>query len=185
MDTGARNYQRYLSGQDVGFVELITEYQQPLFQFLCGYVRDEGVAEELTEEVFFRIAVKKPHFRGASDFRTWLFSIGRNLALDHLRRQKRHTEIPFTDAEPLLSLYDSTVDTYEQKERRRQLYDALAKLPAREREALHLTYFAGFSCAAVGEIVKKNRRGVENLLYRARKRLKAELEKGGFMYEEL
>lgn len=184
MDNGAENYRRYLAGEDEGLVALITAYQAPLYRFLVGYVRDEHVAEELTEEVFFRLAVKKPHFGGNAAFRTWLFSIGRNLSLDHLRRQKRRAEIPFTDAEPLLSLYDNVADMYEQKERIRQLHDALAKLPAREREALHLTYFAGLSCAAVGEIVGKNRRGVENLLYRARKRLKAELEKGGFVYEE-
>ena len=185
MDTGARNYQRYLSGEDVGLVELITEYQQPLFQFLCGYVRDEGVAEELTEEVFFRLAVKKPHFRGASDFRTWLFSIGRNVSLDYLRRQKRRGTLPFADAERLLPHRESVADTYEKKERLQQLHIALAKLPKAQCEVLYLAYFSEFSADRIAAVIGKSRRGAESLLYRARKRLKTELEQGGFVYEEL
>ncbi len=184
MDRGAQNYRRYLSGEDAGLVELVTDYKDPLFRFLCGYLRDESIAEELTEEVFFRLAVKKPHFRGTSNFRTWLFSIGRNLSLDHLRRQKRREILPLAEVESLLPHRENVADTYEKKERLQQLHSALAKLPKAQREVLHLAYFSGLSADGIATVIGKSRRGAESLLYRARKRLKAELEEGGFVYEE-
>ncbi len=184
MTNGDKLYRQYLSGDDDGLVELIRAYKDPLTRFLCAYVRDEWIAEELTEEVFFRLAVKKPRYDGKAVFRTWLFAIGRNLAYDHLRRQKRQSPVPFADLDILPSL--NTPDrTLEQKDMREKLYEALARLPLIQREALHLSYFAGLSGDGVARVMGKTRRQVENLLYRARKRLKAELVKGGFSYEDL
>ena len=52
-------------------------------------------------------------------------------------------------------------------------------------QVLYLVYFENFSNAEISIIMKKNKRQIENLIYRAKKALKAELEKEGFEYEEL
>ena len=184
MTSGAEWYQQYLAGDDEGLIQLVREYKDSLTRFLCAYVRDEQTAEELTEEVFFRLAVKKPRYDGKSVFRTWLFAIGRNLAYDHLRGQKKAREIPFTDLDILPTL-DTPDRACERKMAQEKLYEALERMPLIQREALHLCYFSGLSGDGIARVMGKTRRQVENLLYQARKRLKNELVKGGFSCEDL
>ena len=64
MDNGACSYRRFLDGDDKGLVELVGEYKDGLILFLNGYVNNISVAEELTEETFFRLITKKPRYSG-------------------------------------------------------------------------------------------------------------------------
>ncbi|MBQ6211891.1 MAG: RNA polymerase subunit sigma-24, partial [Ruminococcus sp.] len=52
-------------------------------------------------------------------------------------------------------------------------------------QVLYLTYFEGFSNSEAAKILDKNNRQIENLIYRAKQALKAQLEKEGFVYEKL
>ena len=94
MDHGAQAYSRYLDGDDGGLAEIIREYSAGLTVFLCSVTGDMAGAEEVMEDVFFRLAAKKPKFKGKSSFKTWLYAIGRNAALDHVRRQSRYAGKP-------------------------------------------------------------------------------------------
>ena len=64
--------------------------------YLRAVCRDAHLAEELTEQVFFRALKALPEFRGDCDIRTWLCTMGRNAYLSHLRKQK-----PTVDVEEL------------------------------------------------------------------------------------
>ena len=87
MDNGACSYRRFLDGDDKGLVELVGEYKDGLILFLNGYVNNISVAEELTEETFFRLITKKPRYSGKSTFKSWLYAIGRNTAIDYIRHR--------------------------------------------------------------------------------------------------
>lgn len=80
------SYQRFLKGDESGLAEIIHTYKDGLILYLNGYVNDFSTAEELTEETFVKLILKRPHFSRRSAFKTWLYAIGRNTALDHLRR---------------------------------------------------------------------------------------------------
>ena len=99
MDTGADSYRRYRAGDDEGLVEIIREYRDGVVLFLDRYVDDLTLAEELAEETFFRLAVKKPLFAPRGTFKTWLYTIARNVALDHLRRDRSLAPLPPEEAE--------------------------------------------------------------------------------------
>lgn len=88
MDHGASSYRRFLQGDDSGFEEIVRTYSDGLILYLYGYVSDFHLAEDLCEDTFFRLLVKKPRFDGRSSFKSWLYTIGKNLATDHLRRAK-------------------------------------------------------------------------------------------------
>ena len=62
MDSGKTNYERYLAGDDGGLVEIINEYGTGLTFYLRGYSNDMSEAEELTEDTFVSLAIKKPKF---------------------------------------------------------------------------------------------------------------------------
>ena len=70
MEHGAKQYRRYLAGDDDGIVELIKEYKDGLILFLNRYVSNIYVAEELAEETFFGLITKRPKFREKYAFKT-------------------------------------------------------------------------------------------------------------------
>ena len=179
MDNGAFGYQRYLSGDDSGLVDVIRDYKDGLMLYINGITGDIGLAEEIMEETFFRIATKKPRFTGKSSFKTWLFAIGRNAAVDMLRKTKREQVI-----------YDDELDNqqdleneYLRTEQKITLHRAISRLTPDYRQVLCLSFFEELSNEEVASIMHKSRRQIENLLYRAKNSLRTELEKEGFEYE--
>ena len=101
MDNGASSYRRFLDGDDEGIVEIIRDYKDGLILYLNGFTQDISTAEELMEETFVKLATRKPRFMGRSAFKTWLYAIGRNVAMDHLRHSARLSPRPAEELERL------------------------------------------------------------------------------------
>ena len=75
MDNGASSYRRFLNGDDEGLTSIIKDYKDGLILYLNGYVNNIYVAEEIMEETFFKLAVKKPKFNERSSFKSWLYTL--------------------------------------------------------------------------------------------------------------
>ncbi len=185
MDNGDASYRRFLVGDDSGIVELIRDYKDGLILYLFGICGNITSAEELMEETFAKIAIRKPRFKGNSSFKTWLYAIGRNVAVDHLRRESKRQHIPIDEFTEILADAEELEASYIKEERRIILHRVMSRLSPDYRQVLWLVYFEDLSNADVAVVMKKNRRQIENLLYRAKLSLKSELEKEGFVYEEL
>lgn len=185
MNTGEEHYRRYLKGDDGGFVELVREYKDGLVFYLKSIVHSDALAEELMEETFFKLATRRPRYTGKASFKTWLYTIARNVALDHLRKQKHIADTSLEELPHTLQSENCVEASFIKKERDILLYRALMILNPAYRQVLHLTYFQGFTNTEAAAIMKKTKRQVENLLTRARKALREQLEKEGFSYEEL
>lgn len=183
MDGGIDNYQRFLDGDESALEPIIASYKDGLILFLNGFVGDLVTAEELTEEVFVKLVLKRPAFYRTATFKTWLYTIARNTAIDHLRRNKR-TQIPLEDC-PQLADEEALERSYIRQEEKRLLHSCLKELKPEYRQVLWLYYFEGFSCQQIGRIMRKTTHGVETLAYRARLALKNILIKEGFDYEGL
>lgn len=183
-------YKRFLDGDDKAMMELIREYQDGLVMFLNRYVRDLNIADELCSETFIRLALRKPKFRGNSSFKSFLYGIGRNVALEYIRRNKKRQtvpldevwEIPYEPYEPYR--IDPTLSLFE-KERNNTLYHAIGKLKPEYAQVLWLTYFEDMSNKEIARIMKKSMSSVKSLLHRAKPALKKELEKEGLSYDDL
>ena len=184
MDNGASSYRRYLSGDDDGIVEIVTAYKDGLILYLNGYVKNIYLAEDIAEDTFFRLMVRKPLFFGRCSFKTWLYTIGRNLALDHLRHHSKSAELSVEDLENCLAEEADLEREYLREEQKLELHRCLKNLHPDYRQVLYLSYFEGFSNGEIGRILRKNERQIRNLMYRAKASLKKELEKEGFTYEE-
>ncbi|TMU86712.1 RNA polymerase sigma factor SigX [Bacillus sp. BHET2] len=70
------------------FEKLYSTYHQDVFQFLIYMVRNKQLAEDLVQDVYIRVLKSHEHFEGKSSEKTWLFSIAKNVAIDHFRKQK-------------------------------------------------------------------------------------------------
>lgn len=184
MDNGAENYRRFLDGDDKGFEELVGSFKDGLILFLNGYAGNILLAEELAEDTFFRLLIKKPRFSGKSSFRSWLYAIGRNIAVDQLRRNRRAPEMSLDELEDCLKDETDLERAYIMQEDKLTVHGALKKLPDDYRHILWLIYFEGFTNREAETALGKNSRQISNLLYRAKQSLRSELEKEGFDYED-
>ncbi|NLL62926.1 MAG: RNA polymerase sigma factor [Ruminococcaceae bacterium] len=184
MDNGASSYRRFLDGDDNGIAEIVGDYKDGLILYLNGYVKNIFIAEDLTEDTFFKLLTKKPKFSGKSSFKTWLYAIGRNVAIDFIRKNSKTLNTPIEDLENYLSEEQSLEQSYIKEEQKLTVHKAMSELPTDYRTILWLVYFEGFSNKEVATILKKNDRQIVNLLYRARQSLKSKLEEEGFIYEE-
>lgn len=185
MDNGASSYRRFLDGDDKGIAEIVGDYKDGLILYLNGYVHNIFMAEELTEDTFFRLITKKPRYSGKSSFKSWLYAIGRNVAVDFIRHHARLLDTPIEDMEHYLGQEESLERAYIKEERKIIVHKALAKLPTDYRTILWLVFFEGFSNQEAAIVLKKSDKQIKNLLYRAKQALKSKLEMEGFLYEEL
>lgn len=177
-------YERFLEGDERALLELIREYREGLTMFLTSYVHDLNTADELCGEVFIQLVLKKPKFRGGSSFKTFLYGVGRNLALQYLRHNKNQKTVTFEDNSEIVS-DANPVHAVLDDERKIALHRALGKIKREYAEALWLTYFEELSIKEIARIMKKSPSAVKSLSHRAKQALKAELEKEGFSYEDL
>ncbi len=182
MDTGAESYSRYLEGDESALTEIISAYRDGLTLYLNGILGSIFDAEELMEEVFFRLVTRRPRFRGESSFKTWLYAMGRHLALDLLRRRKRLSDRPPEEAD---AETESVERAYLRDERRVAVHRAMGRLNPDYAQVLHLVYFEGLTNAQAAAVMGRGRRQIENLTSRARAALRRELIKEGFDYEDI
>lgn len=183
MDNGAGSYRRFLAGDDEGLAEIVREYKDGLILYLNGYVRNLYIAEELAEDTFFRLITKRPRFSQKSSFKSWLYAIGRNVAVDFVRRNSKQISVSAEGME-VLGKELSLEEAYIREESKVEVYKALSKLSVDYRNVLWLSFFEGFSNREVAKVMKKSDRQVKNLLYRAKQSLRSILEKEGFHYEK-
>lgn len=184
MDNGASSYRRFLAGDDQGLYEIICAYEHGLLLYLNSMVQNLRIAEDLAEDTFVELAAKKPHFSGRCTFKTWLFAIGRHIAVDYLRKAARRQSVPIETQEDLADETDLERE-YIRTEQRIAVHRALRRLKPDHQQVLYLSFFEEFDNAQTARIMRKTRRQIENLLYNAKKALRAELERDGFDYENL
>ncbi|MBQ3011044.1 MAG: RNA polymerase sigma factor [Methanocorpusculum sp.] len=185
MDNGASSYRRFLDGDDTGFVEIVRDYKDGLILFLNRYVNNIHTAEELMEETFFRLATRRPRFTAKYTFKTWLYTIGRNIALNYLKRAARIASTSMEDSADMSDEADLLERSYIQSEDKRMLYRALDNINPDYSAILYLIFFEDLTNAQAAKVMKRSNRQIANLLYRAKLALKSELEKEGFTYEGL
>ena len=181
MDNGASSYRRFLDGDENGLVEIIKDYKDGLILYLNGFVCNINLAEELTEDTFVKLGVKKPRDNKKCSFKTWLYTIGRNVAIDYLRKNRKIQVEELTETVGGESLESE----YIREEQKITVHRAMLKLKPEYRQVLWLIYFEGMKNKDVSIIMKKSVHNIEVLSFRARQALKSELEKEGFSYEEL
>ncbi|MCR5792200.1 MAG: RNA polymerase sigma factor [Lachnospiraceae bacterium] len=179
METDEEVYIRYRKeDNDADLETLLVRHKDGLLLFLLGYVRCMEDAEEILMDTFARLAVNKPHFetRKKGSFRSWLYAIGRNNALMHIRKKKIQL-VPLDESIP--SANDLPDFTLLEQERNRKLYQALQKLKPEYRQALTLSFLEGLSHEEIAQAMGLRIRQIYNLMDRGKKSLKKELEEMG------
>ena len=170
-------YQAFCAGEQEAFDQLMEEFQQPLIYFLHGYVRSLDAAEDLAEETFVELLLHKGRFRGQSAFKTYLFSVARHKAIDHMRREQRRFALPLDE---IAERSDDSMGPEElclAQEKAQTIARTIGELPWEYREVLRLIYLEHLTYSDIARIMHKTPKQIDNLAYRARQSLRAALGK--------
>ncbi|WP_295090885.1 sigma-70 family RNA polymerase sigma factor [Ruminococcus sp.] len=184
MDNGASSYRRFLAGDNEGLAEIVREYSDGLIFYINSYVQNISLAEEIMEDVFVEIALKRPKYKEKSSFKTWLYAIARYTSIDCLKKNSRYYDTPVDEMHNISDEQDLE-KSYIREERKILLHKVIVRLVPDYQQVLYLIFFENFSNSEAAKILKKSDKQMKNLVFRAKQALKKELEKEGFEYEEL
>ena len=163
---------RIAAGDERAFEHLVRTYTVVLVHFAAGYIRDPDAAEEIVEDVFFRIWELREGWHPKSSLRAYLFTAVRNRALDWLKHvaaeERGHDRWRREIAnDPAVSVAWQESDHREEPDALLALQQALAMLTDRQREALRLRYEERLSYREVASVMEISESAVDRLLSRA------------------
>ncbi len=150
------------------FGKLYETYYMRVYSYVMTVVRQGHMAEEITQETFYKAFTAESTFRGESSEVTWLCAIARNLCLDELRRQSKSTEMDF-DAE-----MDSGINIESEVENRDascRIHQALQELEEPYRKVFELRIFGELSFREIGSICGKTENWARVTYHRAKLKL--------------
>ena len=148
--------------------KLYEAYYMRVFSYAMTLARERHLAEEITQETFFRAFAKQKDFRGESDEVTWLCAIAKNLFNDEARRRRRAGAMPEETAAPGRGVERAAVE----RDDAFRVHLALHALEEPYREVFELRVFGELSFAQIGQIFAKTESWARVTFHRARIKLK-------------
>ena len=143
-----------------------------VFSYLMTLAGDRSLAEELTQETFYRAFTRQREFRGESDEVTWLCAIAKNLFVDEQRRSSRRGEIP----EDLPDHAKSVAKTVEDRDSSFRIHLILHEMEDPYKEVFELRIFGELSFREIGTIFEKTENWARVTYHRARIKLQERLD---------
>jgi len=176
--------QRAGRGDLAAFGELFDRHQPALYGFLCRFLGNAALAEDVTQEVFWRVWQYRTTFDGRSAFSAWMYVIARHAALDEIRKPHRRTacfseldegreERLDVDMEGRLRAADAYI---QELSLRTQVRQALQALPPDQRLCLILREYQGLSHAEAAVVLGCSEGAARVMAHRARRALRSLLE---------
>lgn len=168
-----------LDGQQEAFGHLIHKYQGRLYNGMVHIIRDPSEAEDVVQDAFVLAMTRLDSFKGNSQFFTWLYRIGYNVAITKLRKKKPTVSLQGNDDSFKLNLPDdgpAPGDKMSQQESVSQLMTAMGRLTEEHRSILVLREMEEMDYDAISQILDLPVGTVRSRLHRARSQLKEQLE---------
>lgn len=182
LDFDAELMLRVKDGDAASFSLLLQKHRSAVIHFLYRMVQNQGVAEELAQEVFLRVYKSRESYEPTAKFTTWLFRIATHLALNSLRDGKNQrleerldddsSEMPtrqVSDKRP--SAEQALVNQVRVDEVRR----AVATLPEKQRAAVLMHKYEEMEYSQIAKVLTCSESAVKSLLFRAYETLRARL----------
>lgn len=168
--TDADLVRAYRGGDEAGASQLVARHAAILARFLAGTGADPGEIDDLVQETFFRAFRALDSWRGESAFRSWLLTIGSNLARDQYRRRKGRTVISIDDHD--VAAQDDPAALLDANEAERNLTIGLTRLPRLQREVFLLRAQQGMAYEEIAQSLQTTPGAARVHYHHAVKRLK-------------
>jgi RNA polymerase sigma-70 factor (ECF subfamily) len=178
------------AGDRAAFEELVHRYDREVLRLALNLLRRPEDARDVYQEAFFKAYKNLHRFRFECSFYTWLYRIVTNVCLDHLRRRSSRPE---DQAPDVAAENDSAPADFFDRQREarvsadperklmgqeigRKISAALEMLSPRERLVFEMKHYEGLKLRAIGEVLGTTEETVKNSLFRATRKLRAQLE---------
>ena len=186
-DLDAQLMLRVREGDNESFRVLLEKHRNPLVHFLQRMVQDEGVSEELAQEVFLRIYRSRSSYEASAKFTTWMFRIASHLALNWIRDERHDRAAERIDEGrlaskggdlPALELRDRNPlveQSMVSETRLQEIRDSIATLPAKQRAAVLMHKYEEMGYSQIAQALECSESAVKSLLFRAYETLRMRL----------
>jgi len=162
--------------EPAAFAAIYDYYFPRVYNYVRYRVQDAEAADDITSQVFEHALVNIRRYRSErAPLAVWLFAIARNAVNDYLRAQWRRRWLSLDALRDWPSSDPQPEEIADHNETRSRLLLAVAHLTERERDILGLKFGAGLTNRNIGELVGLSESNVGVILYRAVRRLRAEL----------
>jgi len=174
------------TGDETALRELIEKHQGAVYGTIAKMLGDPVEAQDLAQQVFVRVYRAAGSYRATAQFKTWMFTIVRNLVFNEHRRRSRVSLVPLHSSEgepggsPGLDLPDHAARTPDEAALQREMIQAIdgaiLLLPEQQRLAIVLRRYDEFSYEEIAQILKTSVPATKSLLFRARETLRVALQ---------
>lgn len=173
----------YLNGDKNVFDEIVNRYLKTIYNFVYRLVGNTKEAEDITQEVFLKVWKNLKKFDREKSFKTWIFSIAKNTAIDYLRKRK-DIPISFFDDEDGENFLENTLidneplanEKIDIEYNKKSIEKVMRDLTIIQREVIILKYLNEMSLSEVAEILNMSKDTVKSHHRRALIKMKKKLE---------
>ncbi|MEX0635864.1 MAG: RNA polymerase sigma factor [Ferruginibacter sp.] len=173
---------RLKNGDPSVFSDIVTHWQNMVYNTALSIVQNETDAEDITQDVFIEVYEKSEQFRGDALLSTWIYRITINKSLDLQRQKKRQKNGGLLQKVFAINEEDEPVNfdhpgvQLDNKEKAAMLFKALKKLPENQQVAFTLHKIEGLTYQEIAEVMQISLPAAEGLMVRAKAGLKNILE---------
>jgi RNA polymerase sigma factor (sigma-70 family) len=147
----------YIKGNEKSFETLVQRYKSKVYTTIYLVVKDQYVAEDLTQDTFIKAVetLRSGRYNEEGKFLPWILRIGHNMAIDYFRREKRYPSVVFEDGTGVFNSLDFAEDAFESVQIKREVHEHLRemikRLPDVQREVLVMRHYEDLSFQEIAE----------------------------------
>ena len=156
--------------------ELYRTYFDIVYRYIRSISQDGSLAEEVTQETFFKALEKIDQFRGDCDVRVWLCQIAKNTLYDHLKKQKKQLLGDEKLEEAEIDGGELLEEKLAQRSQAMEIHKVLHRLSEPYKEVFSLRTFGELTFREIGMLFGKSENWARVTYYRARVKIREELE---------
>lgn len=166
-------------GNRDAYTELITKYRKQVICFAYSIVKDFNYAEDIAQECFIKLYIKREQYQSTQRFKPYLFTILRNICIDFLRYNKKSVHWIELDMQENYIVSKELVPELwlDQQEKWMTIQQYFTHLSPIQQQSLYLYAFENQSYAEIAQILHKTQAQIKISIYRARKKMKQLQEK--------
>ena len=169
---------KVLAGQQDLYGLILDRYQKPIFNFIYRFFGNYALAEDLTQDTFLRCYQFLKSYDQKRKFSTWLYTVAKNLCIDHLKKRSPGREISLERVLPVVEKKNSSLPQDQNPQRMcirsqedARLFEGLGELEPTRRLVLVLYYFQGLTYQEIAETLSVPVSTVKIRIFRAKKAL--------------
>ena len=154
--------------------KIYKDYYEIVYKYLLCLTHDKDIAEELSQETFYKMIKNIDKFEGKSKLSSWLFEIAKNLWYDEVRKKKRNIFVSNEECD--IESNENIEEKYIEKEESKKVLDRIESLDKLTQRVIYLRLNFDLSFKEIGTILGKSEVWARVTFYRGKQKVKEEMD---------